>query len=542
MGINNKKTTILLPLLLATAIVGGMFLGININSKKSDKGHYFVYPQKNKLHEVLYYIHHQYVDSVSMDQLTEGAIIAIMDSLDPHSNYIPSEILNKYNEPLEGGFSGIGIKFNMQNDTVVVINTIANGPSEKVGILPGDRIITINDSTVAGVKMPTAEIVSQLKGIKGTKVEVGIKRKSVDELIDFEIKRDDIPLYSIDISYMLSDSTGYIKLNSFSKKTSSEFINAMRELKSQGMNGLILDLRNNGGGFLGAATDLSDHFLEDNALIVYTEGRNQPRRDVYATRKGLFTNEKVVILINEWSASASEILAGAIQDNDRGLVVGRRSFGKGLVQQQIILSDNSAIRLTVAKYHTPTGRCIQKPYKNGLSDYYNELNRRYEHGEFFEVDSIQLPDSLKHITPGGNIVYGGGGIMPDIFIPQDTSIITDFYSKISAKGLIYKFAFNYVDDHRQTLSTFKEPAPLEAYLDTKNLIKQFIDFASSKGIEINQQDVNTSKYLLHKEIKAHIARNLLDNEGYYPIIKDVDNTLQKAIDIIKNYEHYKQGI
>ncbi len=539
MGINNKKTTILLPLLLAIAIVGGMFIGINMSRDEIGKKHYYVYPQKNKLHEVLYYINHQYVDSVSMDRLTEGAIIAVLDSLDPHSAFIPSEVLKKYNEPLEGGFSGIGIKFNMQNDTVVVINTIANGPSERVGIMPGDRIITVNDSTVAGVNMPSDEIVNRLKGVKGTKVNVGIHRKNVDELIDFEITRDDIPLYSIDISYMLSDSIGYIKLSNFSKRTSQEFIDAMNKLKSQGMNGLIFDLRGNGGGFLGAATDLADHFLDDNKLIVYTEGRNQPRRDVYATRKGLFKKDKVIILINEWSASASEILAGAIQDNDRGLIMGRRSFGKGLVQQQIMLSDNSAIRLTVARYYTPTGRCIQKPYENGLNNYYNELTRRYEHGEFFEVDSIQLPDSLKYITPGGNTVYGGGGIMPDIFIPQDTSELTDYYSKISSKGLIYKFAFNYVDDHRAELSSFKEAGPLEKHLNSKNLLEKFTGFASSKGIEKNQQDINKSKNMLHTQIKAYIARNLLDNEGFYPIIKDADNTLQKAIDIMKNYDDYR---
>ncbi len=538
MGIKNKKFTIYLPLFLAVAIVGGMFLGINIQHNKLDKDHYFVYPKKNKLDEVLYYINNQYVDSVAMDKLTEAAIVAMLDSLDPHSVYIPSEVLKRYNEPLEGEFSGIGIKFNMQNDTVVVINTIANGPSEKVGIQPGDRIIEVNDSNVAGVDIPTNEIVSRLKGKKGTTVEVGVYRKGVNELIDFTITRDDIPLYSIDISYMLTDTTGYIKLSKFSKKTSREFIDALQKLKGEGMNSLILDLRGNGGGFLGAATDVVDHFLQNKELIVYTKGRNQPRRNVYASEQGLFEEGALIILIDEWSASASEIVAGAIQDNDRAMIVGRRSFGKGLVQQQMLLTDKSALRLTVARYYTPTGRCIQKPYGSNKNKYYNELTRRYEHGEFFEVDSIDFPDSLKYKTPEGDIVYGGGGIMPDLFVPQDTSEVTDYYAKVSSKGLIYKFAFQYTDNHREQLSAFKDPDKLSSYLDNKNFMKEFIEFAASKGISENRNQINESMKLLRTNIKAYIARNVMDNKGFYPIIKDIDGTLQKSLKVITRHKNF----
>jgi len=510
MNINRNRFKIYLPLLIAAAVILGIFLGnwfavyrIQVLSNKITRQNFSLTqkngsgfslnPKTDKVSAALDYVLHEYVDTISASRIDEAVMPSITEELDPHSVYIPASEFQKYNEPLAGNFSGIGVQFNMTDDTVAIISTIPNGPSEIVGILPGDRIITINDSMVAGVGMPSDDIVKMLKGEKGTSVRVGILRKGSSDLIDFSIIRDDIPLYSVDVSYMMDKTTGYIKISQFAQTTYQEFLDAVAKLKSQGMDKLILDLRSNGGGIMDAAIKIADQFLPEGQLIVYTEGRARPRNEDRATAQGVLENDKLVILIDEYSASASEILAGAIQDNDRGLIVGRRSFGKGLVQEQMRFSDGSALRLTVARYYTPTGRCIQKPYTDDKRDYYLDIDNRYIHGELTSKDSIHFADSLKYITPGGKIVYGGGGIMPDVFVPIDTTGITPYFSRVRSLGLIYRFAFHYTDQNREALSGLKKVGQLDTFLSQEDLLKQFISYAQEKGVKPNYKEIKESE-------------------------------------------------
>jgi len=532
MSIQNTKRAIYMPIIFSLVLVAGLLIGLNLN-KEGEKNSVFIYPRTdNKLTNVLNYIEDEYVDTVNKNELVEVAIPEILKQLDPHSVYIPAKELQELNEPLEGNFEGIGVQFNMPNDTVIVIMTISGGPSEKIGILPGDRIVKIEDSLVAGKKIRNTDIVKMLKGPKGTKVKVSIKRKGVPDLIDFEITRDKIPLYSIDIAYIIKNDIGYIKISKFAKTTYKEFRQAIKKLDESGVEKLILDLRGNGGGYLDAATNIANEFLEDGKLIVYTKGKARPKRETLSNSSGICLNKKVIVLIDEWSASASEILAGALQDNDRGTIIGRRSFGKGLVQQQTMFKDGSALRLTIARYYTPTGRSIQKPYENGDDIYYDDLQQRFDNGEFIEKDSIKFNDSLKFYTPKGKVVYGGGGIMPDIFIPYDTTGQSKYYMDVAHKGLIYRYAFAYADNNRDKLSKFTDYKSLENYLDQQNLLKQFIGFAEEKGVEKNTEDIKESKLLITIQLKAYIARNILDNEGFYPIIAKEDVTLQKAIELL----------
>ncbi len=530
---NRRKINIYLPIILAIVLVAGMVLGHNLNKVNPDE-RVFIYPRSNnKITNVINYIVDEYVDTVSRKNLVETAIPEMLKILDPHSVYIPADELKRVNEPLQGNFEGIGIQFNMPNDTVIVISTISGGPSEKVGIQPGDRIIKIEDTLVAGEGIPTAQIVRKLKGPKGTKVNVGIQRKGIGELLEFEITRDKIPLYSVDVSYMIGDSLGYIKISRFARTTHEEFVEAVHKLQKEGVQELIVDLRGNGGGYMDAATDIANEFLGDGKLIVYTEGKASPRNEIYSNANGNCLDYEVSILIDEWSASASEILAGAIQDNDRGEIIGRRSFGKGLVQQQTVLPDGSALRLTVARYYTPTGRCIQKSYENGNKLYFEDLSERYDKGEFRVEDSIHFADSLAYTTSGGDTVYGGGGIMPDFFVPIDTSGYSDYYKKLINKGLIYKFAFDYADLHREELSAFGDHEKISQYLEKKDVFNEFIKFAREKGIETNWGQIHVSKEILQAQLKAYIARNIIDNEGFYPILMKVDNTLQEAVKIMQ---------
>jgi carboxyl-terminal processing protease len=540
------------PIIIAVVLVTGIFLGnlftqmrvksiisseisrqtsssrFNINSSHGLN----LTPRNDKINSALYYVLNDYVDSVPVGEINEDVIPAILKNLDPHSVYIPAEDFQKYNEPLTGNFSGIGVLFNMNEDTVAIIRPVPNGPSEMVGIQAGDRIVEVEGTVVAGVKMDSDEIVSMLKGEKGTPVNLKIKRRGEPELIEFEIIRDDIPIYSVDVHYMIDDQIGYVKISSFAQTTYKEFIKAVEELKAQGMKKIIVDLRNNGGGIMEAAIKISDQFLEDGRLIVYTAGRSRPRKNDYATSKGLLKQDDVVILIDESSASASEILAGAIQDNDRGLIIGRRSFGKGLVQEQMTFSDGSAIRLTVAKYYTPTGRSIQKPYDEGREEYYNDISYRFLHGEFENEDSISFSDSLKFITPGGRVVYGGGGIMPDVFVPVDTTFYSPLLSRVTNLGLTHRFAFQYTDLHRDQLQEMTTPAEINAYLDDQELISDFIEFANTMNLKVVQEELEISGEYILTQIKAYIARNIIDNEGFYPIIREVDNTLNVAIDTL----------
>jgi carboxyl-terminal processing protease len=491
-------------------------------------------PRSNKITSALQYIVNEYVDTVSLDIMNESVMPALVDKLDPHSIYIPATDFQRFSEPLVGNFSGIGVSFNMTDDTVAIINTIPNGPSEMVGIMAGDRIIMVDDSVVAGVNMPSDDIVKMLKGPKNTQVKVSIYRRGEKKPLEFEITRDDIPIYSVDVAYKVQDNIGYIKISQFAQTTFREFMQAVEKLKTQGVDKLIIDLRNNGGGIMEAATMIADQFLEDGQLIVYTEGKARPRENDYATSRGILKEDKVVVLIDESSASASEILAGALQDNDRGLVIGRRSFGKGLVQEEMRFSDGSALRLTVARYYTPTGRSIQRSYENGKDDYYHDYANRIMRGEMEHRDSIKFDDSQKFVTPGGKIVYGGGGIMPDVFVPIDTTAFSEYYNRVRSLGLMYRFAFSYTDQNRASLEQFTTPEEIEGYLDDQNLMPEFIEYAREKGVPPVYDDIRTSQVPLHQTLKAYIGRNVIDNIGFYPIIASIDNTLQVAIDTLSN--------
>ncbi len=526
---NKNFIRFLLPGIIAISIVAGMFIGRFYQKGENDKT-YVIYPRSDKLSSIVSYISKDYVDKIDKHNLEESAIPKIMEELDPHSQYIPAKDFEQVNESIQGNFSGIGVQFNMLNDTLVVLKTIANGPSEKIGIMAGDRIITVEGDTVAGVKMPSDSIVHMLKGPRGTKVTVGVDRNDMDELVYFTITRDNIPLYSIDVSYMIDNEVGYVRINSFARTTFEEFTLAISKLLGEGMQKLVLDLRGNGGGLLTTAVMVADQFLDKDQLIVYTEGNARKREDFKASKGGLCNGIEAIILIDETTASASEILAGAIQDNDRGLVIGRRSFGKGLVQEQNMLSDGSAVRLTVARYYTPTGRSIQKPYKNGdATSYYEDLSNRYKHGEFLDKDSIIFNDSLKYTTPGGRVVYGGGGIMPDIFVPLDTSGVTDYLIALRNRGLIYRYALEYADSHRDKLSGIATLDGMLEYLDKKGTLKDFINYATKKEVVFNRSEYNISKEIIQTQLYAYIIRNIKDNDGFYPVIEKIDNTLQMAI-------------
>ena len=535
MNYNNRKKDIIYPIALAVVLVAGLLIGAALRQQPG-RTSLTVYPRADKLTSVLNYIENQYVDTITMTTLVESTIPTLLKSLDPHSVYIPASELQQVNEPLDGGFDGIGITFNMPNDTIIVINTIPGGPSERVGLLAGDRIATINDSVVAGKGINQNDVVKMLKGPTGTKVNVGIIRDGIDDIISFEITRDKIPIYSIDVSFMAAEKVGYIKVSRFARTTYREFLEAVDKLQGVGMERLIIDLRGNNGGYMDAATNIANEFLPEGKLIVYTQGKARPRQNIFSNAKGRCHNTPVAVLIDEFSASASEILAGAIQDNDRGVVIGRRSFGKGLVQEQILFSDGSALRLTIARYYTPTGRSIQKPYEPGSEDYYYDISNRYLHGEFQERDSIQLSDSLKFITPGGRVVYGGGGIMPDHFIPLDTTGITPYFNQVARRNLIYRYAFNFTDKHRRQMANLKDANAIETYLRKANVLNEFIAFAEQRGVSQNNAQIQKSKEIIETQIMAYIARNLIDNEGFYPIITRIDNTLLRAIEIMQKEE------
>jgi carboxyl-terminal processing protease len=519
---------IFLPAIIAVSVVIGMFIGRFYQTGTNDET-YVIYPRSDKLTNIINYVSKDYVDPIDKSSLIESAIPKILEELDPHSQYIPASDFEQANEPLEGNFSGIGVQFNMLNDTLIVLKAIANGPSEKAGVLAGDRIILVDNEPVAGVKMSSDSIVHKLKGPKGTNVVIGVERHMVDDLLFFTITRDNIPLYSIDVAYMINTDIGYIRINKFSRTTFEEFAQSATKLIGMGMQKLILDLRGNGGGLLNTAAMVADQFLEEGQLIVYTKGNSRKREDIKASKGGLCKGIEVVVLIDETSASASEILAGAIQDNDRGLVIGRRSFGKGLVQEQNMLSDGSAIRLTIARYYTPTGRCIQKSYANGNEEYYNELSERYINGEFLDQDSILFNDSLKFVTPGGRVVYGGGGIMPDIFVPLDTLGVTDYLFEIRNRGLIYRFALEYTDIHRDKLGKLLKLEDMLAYLAKDKVFTQFTKFAANQGVTPNKEQIEKSKTIIETQLQAYIVRNILDNDGFYPVIEKIDHTLQVAI-------------
>jgi carboxyl-terminal processing protease len=529
MNYNNSRRSIFLPLLMGLTLAVGVLIGKFFpgeSVKPSNTGLRF---RADKLNSVINIIESSYVDTVNRTDLVETAIPAILKKLDPHSVYIPARELARANEPLQGNFDGIGITFNMLTDTILVINTIPGGPSEKVGLQPGDKILYVNDSLVAGRKINDQKVMSMLKGPRGTVVKVKVQRNGTSELLAFEITRDKIPMHSIDVSYMINDNTGYIRINNFAMTTFEEFMRGLKDLKIQGMKSLILDLRGNSGGIMDASVQIANQFLKENQLIVYTQGRAHPRNEARATGKGEFETGDLVVLIDEWSASASEILAGAVQDNDRGTVIGRRSFGKGLVQEPVSFADGSGMRLTIARYYTPTGRSIQRSYANGFDEYYEELLARSARGE---IDNMQFTDSLRFVTPGGRVVYGGGGIMPDKVVAVDTSGISEYFVK--ASSMIYRYALKYTETNRERLSKFSEPAEMKRFLDKQSLLGQFVKYASSNGIPEDTEGIRVSGKVIEVQIKAYIARNMLDNRGFYPIWEEIDSTLKYAIDYLKN--------
>jgi carboxyl-terminal processing protease len=531
MNYNNNKRSIILPILLGVVLAIGVLIGKFLPQSDDLPRRSNISSRNDKLNSILNIIESNYVDSVNRDDLVEAAIPAILKKLDPHSVYIPAKDLARANEPLQGNFEGIGISFNMVTDTILIISTIPGGPSEKMGLLPGDKILYVNDSLVAGRHISDEQVMGMLKGPKGTVVRIKILRTGQRELLPFDITRDKIPIYSIDVSYMINDHTGYIKINNFAITTYDEFLKGLRELKDQGMTSLIVDLRGNSGGIMEAAIQIANQFLKEGQLIVYTKGRAQPRNEARATGKGEFETGDLVVLVDEWSASASEILAGAIQDNDRGTIIGRRSFGKGLVQEPISFADGSGLRLTIARYYTPTGRSIQKPYSHGFDEYFDDLTERYHRHEFEVSDSIHFSDSLKFTTPGGRIVYGGGGIMPDKFVPYDTSGVSPYFVK--TRPLIYRFALKYTENNREAIKKFTTPAELEKYLDSQPLMNQFVQYASASNIKVDHDGLKTSGQIINTQIKAYIARNMLDNKGFYPIWEKIDTTLRYAVDFLK---------
>ncbi len=532
---DRPKFYIYLPIVFALVLILGIFVGVTFNLNNtagiisvdaSDK--------YNKIEEILRYINQEYVDSVSEKQLVEKTIVSMLQNLDPHSSYITAEELKANNEPLKGHFEGIGIEFNIVQDTICVIAAIPGGPSEGVGIQSGDKIIKVEGKSVAGVKITNQGVMDKLKGEGGTKVKVSIMRRGKPQLIDFVITRGTIPIYSIDIGYMVNPKTGYIKISRFAATTYDEYMNAFNKLQKQGMQQLIIDLRGNGGGFLNTAVDIADEFLSDGKEIVYTQGKARPRKTYNATSKGHFEKGKLIILIDDGSASASEILAGAIQDNDRGTIIGRRSFGKGLVQEQSEFTDGSAIRLTIARYYTPTGRCIQKPYTDGLEAYYEEEGKRYKSGELENADSIKVLDSLKFKTPGGKIVYGGGGITPDVFVSIDTIGRSHYLSLISYSGLINDFAFDYADRERKKLKGYKTFKIFNSsFIITNAVLNEFVIYAEKNKVARNDKQIKISEKIIKIQLKALIARNIWSNEGFFPVIQTNDNILKKAIELLR---------
>jgi carboxyl-terminal processing protease len=527
----NKKTILILPVLIALSIAVGIVVGnlLTRNSQPALGGMYA--GTSNKISTILHLIDEGYVDSINTNNIVEKTIPEILKNLDPHSTYIPAKNMVEVKEEMTGNFSGIGVQFSVMEDTVRVIDVISGGPSSKVGVMPGDRIVRVNDSIIAGVNVKNETVLSLLKGKKNTKVQIGIVRKGYDGELEFEIVRGDIPLYSVDVAYMIDEVTGFIKIDRFANTTYNEFMEGMEKLDAKGAKKVIIDLRGNTGGSLVSVLQMLDEFLEKGELILYTEGVNQPKKTYSASGKNTWKDKEVYVMIDEFSASASEIFAGAMQDNDRGIVVGRRSFGKGLVQEQIPLMDGSALRLTVARFYTPSGRCIQSSYEDGNDEYFEHIHERFENMEQLVADSMYFNDSLKYETKGGRIVYGGGGIMPDFFVPVDTAGNSDYYTAIFRRGLIYTYAYSYADENRDALNKLNSADEFDKLLDEKNALGEFIEYAEEKGVSRDEKGLEESGTYINTMLKAYIARNIIGEEGFYPIIKKIDKTLLKTIEI-----------
>lgn len=529
------------PTLSLVFLLLGLLIGNALSNKANaqrffiQNGQFFSQPP-SKIEQVLDVMQRGYVDALDMDSITDEVVVELVQKLDPHSSYIPKKDLEMVNSELSSSFSGIGVQFNIQNDTVHIVSVIRGGPSESIGVLAGDKLVEVDDSVFVGKKINNERVMHTLRGPKGTQVTIGVKRFGSDEILRYTITRGDIPVLSVDASFIIDcakDKIGFIRVNKFGESTYSEFIQALARLRSQGANRYIIDLRENSGGYMDQAIRMANEFLERGDMIVYAEGRAYRRMDYQADGSGRFKEVPLVVLIDNFSASASEIFAGAMQDNDRGTVIGRRSFGKGLVQQQIAFPDSSALRLTVARYYTPAGRCIQKPYKMGGDDEYAlDLINRFENGEFFSADSIHLIDSTRYYTKKGRVVYGGGGIMPDIFVGRDTSLYTPYFTKVSNRAYTYQFAYQYTDKHRKTLERYSDWKSLEAYLNGQNWLDEFVSFCAQKGVPANASEIAKSRPLIKRIVQAYIVRNILNDEGFFPLYERDDDITQKAVEVI----------
>lgn len=528
--------------LAAAVICAAATFGISAQYSRSNSAS----RQQQKLLMVENIVNNLYVDNVDEEKIVENAVRGILENLDPHSSYSTKEETTSSQETMQGSFSGIGIQFNMQKDTLYVVQTIAGGPSEKVGILPGDRFIAVDDSIIAGRKLKNTDIMKRFRGPKGTKVNIKVKRGSNAELLEFRITRDDIPLNSIDAVYMADGKTGYIRLSRFAATSYKEFKDAITKLKKQGMQQLILDLTDNGGGYMQIAAQIANEMLNRGNLIVYTQGRKSPRQNLNADGSGTFRTQKVVVMINQFSASASEILSGAVQDWDRGVVVGRRSFGKGLVQREFLLPDSSSFRLTIARYYTPSGRNIQKPYVKGdREDYDKDIIDRYNHGELQSADSIHFADSLKHTTLRlHRTVYGGGGIMPDVFVPLDTTQYTDYHRRLVAKGIIPQFALRYVDKNRADLKAQYPDAQkfIKEFTVTDEMLNNLVDAGKAEKVDFDKSQFAKSKEMLRTFVKAAIANDLFSTGAYFQIVNEQNDIYKEALSIINDDARYRKII
>ena len=545
----NTKRTVLFPLLLAAGVAAGLLLGNWLGRHNTTTQLRGLLQQmnmpSNKLTQTLSLIETQYVDPVSMDSLAEHVIPRLVEELDPHSVYIPASEMAELNEPLEGEFDGIGVVFNMATDTVIVLNVIPKGPSDKAGIKAGDRIIEIDDSLVAGRKIPQNRIVKRLRGPRGTTVRLGLGRQGIEGLVDVDVVRDVIPIRSIEsvfriageigYSVMIKASAGYVRLGQFARTSFEELERALESLRAEGVTKLIFDLRGNSGGYLDQAILIANEFLHEGQLIAYTEDRKREQLREYADGSGSAQDMEVAVLIDEGSASSSEILAGALQDNDRGTIIGRRSFGKGLVQRQVPFADGSALRLTTARYYTPTGRSIQKPYTIGDEEGYEaDLWNRYRNNEYFSADSIRFADSLRRVTPAGKVVYGGGGIMPDLFVPADTTDMTKYYVEVAGRNILYRYTIEYADRHREALNAVRTLDELQTLLDgDRTLVEDFVRYAARQGVAPRPADIARSRRLIEAQLRAYIGRNTaLEDNGFYANIYPVDNVILRAIEVL----------
>ena len=536
----NSRHNILFPLVLAAGVLFGIMFGQYLGRNRAQTQMRAILSRSglgaaNKLVQTCMLVEGRFVDSISMDSLSELVIPLMMRELDPHSVYIPAREMQEVNEPLEGEFDGIGVMFNAATDTVIVLSVIPNGPSAKAGITAGDRIILIDGDTVAGVKMPQNDIVKRLRGPRGTEVRLSLQRRGIDDPVEVTVVRDAIPIESMESAFMVNGDTGYVRLSQFARTSYAELMKALAELRDEGMRKLIFDLRGNSGGYLDQAILIANEFLPAGRLIVYTEDRDRRQVKEFSDGTGTAADISLAILIDEGSASSSEILAGAVQDNDRGTIIGRRSFGKGLVQHQLPYADGSALRLTVARYYTPTGRSIQKPYVNGDDeDYEMDMVRRYRNNEFFSQDSIRFADSLKFTTPAGKTVYGEGGIMPDVFVPMDTSDITKYYVEVTGRNILYRYTIEYADTHREALNGVHTLGELTALLDAdKGMFDDFVRYAAAKGVKPVPSEIARSRKIMEAQLRAYIGRNTpLEDDGFYYNIFPIDNVVQEALKLL----------